>query len=64
MDLMRNWVHIDAEMVSVCVICAERTESVDRFLWNSSSCSKHRALFLEHLKQILGKEGKRLNANA
>ena len=28
MDLMRNWVDIEVEMVSVCVICAVRTVKV------------------------------------
>ena len=34
MNLMRNWVHIKVAKVSVCVICAVRTESVGNFLWN------------------------------
>ena len=28
MDLMTNWVDIEAEMVSLCVICAVRTVKV------------------------------------
>ena len=34
MDLMRSWVDIEVEKVSICVICVVRTESVGHFLWN------------------------------
>ena len=32
MDLMRNWVDIEVEMVSVCVICAVRTKCGSLFV--------------------------------
>ena len=46
----------EVEKVSVCVICAVRTESVGHFLWNCPVYSERRALFLEHLKNNLGNE--------
>ena len=52
MDLMRSWVDIEVEKVSICVICAVRTESMGHFLWNCPVYSECRALFLEHLKII------------
>ena len=56
MDLMRSWVDIAVEKVSICVICAVRTESVGHFLWNCPVYSERRALFLEHLKNNVGNE--------
>ena len=49
MDLMKNWVDIEVEMVSVamCNLCGEDCESVDHFLWNCPAYSH----FLEHLKK-------------
>ena len=51
MDLMKSWVDIEVEMVSICVICAVRTVKVwvtfcgiVRFILECC------ALFLEHLK--------------
>ena len=53
MDLMRNWVDIEVEKVSVCVICAVRTVKVwVTFFCNCPVYSEHHALFLEHLKII------------
>ena len=54
MDLMRSWVDIHVEKVSICVICAVRTESVGHFLWNCPVYSERCALFLKHLNNNLG----------
>ena len=56
MDLMRSWVDIEVEKVSICVICAVRTVKVWVTLWNCPVYSERRALFLEHLKNNLGNE--------
>ena len=53
MDLM-SWVDIEVEKVSIGVICAVWT--VGHFLWNCPVYSERCALFLEHLKNNLGKE--------
>ena len=64
MDLMRSWVDIEAEKVSICVICAVRTVKV----WvtfcgiNCPVYSERRALFLEHLKNNLGNEFEHLKS--
>ena len=58
MDLMRSWVDIEVEKVSIimCNLCGEERESVGHFLWNCLVYSERRALFLEHLKNNLGNE--------
>ena len=56
MDLMRSWVDIEVEKVSMCNLCGEDCESVCHFLWNCPVYSERRALFLEHLKNNLGNE--------
>ena len=56
MDLMRSWVDIEVEKVSIymCNLCGEDCESVSHFLWNCPVYSERHALFLEHLKNNLG----------
>ena len=56
-DLMRNWVDIEVyrEDKCMCNLCCEDCESVGHF---SRVYSERRALFLEHLKIILGKNFK------
>ena len=56
MDLMRSWVDIEVEKVSMCNLCGDDCESVGHFLWNCPVYSERRALFLEHIKNNLGKE--------
>ena len=58
MDLMRSWVyrHRGREGKCMCNMCGEDCESVGHFLWNCPVYSECRALFLEHLKNNLGKE--------
>ena len=46
MDLMRSWVDIEVEKVSVCVICAVRTVKVWVTLWNFPVYSERRALLI------------------
>ena len=58
MDLMRSWVDIEVEKVRLkrmCYLCGEDCESVGHFLWNCPVYSERRALFLEYLKNNLGK---------
>ena len=38
----------------MCELCSEDCESVGHFLWNCPAYSERCALFLEHLKKILG----------
>ena len=40
----------------MCNLCGEDCESVDHFLWNCPAYSDRHALFLDHLKNTLGKE--------
>ena len=57
MDLISNWVDIEVEMVSVYVICAVRTVKVwIVFCGVAQLIQSAGALFLEHLKNILGKK--------
>ena len=51
MDLMRSWVDIEVEKVSV-----------GHFLWNCPVYSERRALFLEHLKNNLRNEFEHLKS--
>ena len=64
MDLMRSWVDIEVEKVSVCVICAVRTVKVwvtfcgiARFIQSAVHL-----IFLEHLKNNLGNEFEHLKS--
>ena len=54
--LMRNWVDIEVEMVSVCVVCEVRTVKVWITFCGIAQLIQCCALFLEHLKKTLGKE--------
>ena len=57
MDLMRNWVDIEVEMVSVCVICAVRTVKVWTTLCGIAQLIHSTVhYFLEHIENILRKE--------
>ena len=57
MDLLRNWVDLEVEMVSLCVICAVRIVKVwITFLKLPSLFRAHCSLPLEHLTNNLGKE--------
>ena len=58
MDLMRSWVDIEVEKVSIimCNLCGEDCESVGHFLWSCPVYSERCALFLEHLKNNFGNE--------
>ena len=62
MDLMRSWVDIEVEKVSMCNLCGEDCESMGHFLWNCLVYSEFRALFLEHLKNNLGNEFEHLKS--
>ena len=56
-DLIRNWVDIEVEKMSVCVICAVRTMKVwITFCGINPLILKHCTVFLEDLKKDLGKE--------
>ena len=49
MDLIRNWVDIEVELVSICVIYAVRIVKVwITFLWYCPAYSERSAIFLEH----------------
>ena len=48
--------HRGREGKYMCNLCGEDCESVGHFLWNCPVYSERRALFLEHLKNNLGKE--------
>ena len=62
MDLMRNWVDIEVEMVSVCVICAVRTVKVWITFCGIAQLIQSVLHFLEHLKKTLGKEFERFKS--
>ena len=55
MDLIRSWVDIEVEKVSICVIFAVRTESVGHFLWNCpvySECRCHGKMGTPHFGDL------------
>ena len=48
--------HKGREGKCMCNLCGEDCESVGHFLWSCLVYSERHALFLEHLKNNLGKE--------
>ena len=62
MDLMRNWVDREVEVVSVCVICAVRTVKVWITFCGITSLFRAPCIIFKAFKKTLGKEFERFKS--